>query len=108
MIKNKKSTILWFTGLSGAGKTTIAKTSYDSLINKGYQVKILDGDEIRKEIHFDLGFSKEDIEENNIKVAELCIRLMSSYEIIIVPIISPFKLVRKKIPSKIRNLKIRF
>ena len=101
MVKNNKSTILWFTGLSGAGKTTIAKTTYDFLINKDYKVKILDGDEIRSKIHSNLGFSKEDIEQNNIKIAELCIHLMSSNEIILVPIISPFKLVRKKIKDMI-------
>ena len=98
---NKKSNIFWFTGLSGAGKTTIATTSYNFLINKGYKVKILDGDEIRKEIHFDLGFSKKDIEKNNLKVAELCISLMSVYEIILVPIISPFISVRKKVKKMI-------
>ena len=97
MNKNKQSNIFWFTGLSGSGKTTIAKTLYDYLINKDYKVKILDGDEIRNEIHFNLGFSKNDIEKNNIKIAELCISLMPSYEIILVPIISPFISVRKKV-----------
>tara|TARA_Y100001970_G_scaffold15871_1_gene17873 strand:+ start:58105 stop:58653 length:549 start_codon:yes stop_codon:yes gene_type:complete len=99
--RNKQSNIFWFTGLSGAGKTTIATTLYNFLVNKGYGVKILDGDEIRKEIHFDLGFSKKDIEKNNLKIAELCISLMSAYEIILVPIISPFISVRKKVKKMI-------
>lgn len=82
--------VLWFTGLSGSGKTTIAKSLSKKLIKKNYNVKILDGDEIRESIHTDLGFSPEDIELNNQKISFLCKKLIMSYDIVIVPIISPF------------------
>jgi len=87
--------VLWFTGLSGSGKTTIAINLFKELIRKNYKAKILDGDEIRESIHTDLGFSPEDIELNNQKVASLCKKLVKEYDIIIVPIISPFSRSRK-------------
>jgi len=97
----KRSKVLWFTGLSGSGKTTIAEGTYQHLIKNGKKVKILDGDKIRGEIHYNLGFTKMDIEKNNKKIAELCIDLISSYDFIIVPIISPFSYLRKKVRAMI-------
>ena len=69
----KKCTkVLWFTGLSGSGKSTIAGSLSKKLIDKNYKVKILDGDEIRETIHSNFKFSPSDIEINNQKVANLC------------------------------------
>jgi len=87
--------VLWFTGLSGSGKTTIANSLSKRLGDKGYKVKILDGDEIRDSIHSDLGFTPEDIELNNKKVSVLCKERIKLYDVIIVPIISPFSRARK-------------
>ena len=70
IFNQRRSKVLWFTGLSGAGKTTIAEGTYEYLIKKGIRVKILDGDKIRSEMHYNLGFTKEDIEENNEKNIE--------------------------------------
>jgi len=92
IMRNK---VLWFTGLSGSGKTTIANSLSEILIKQNYKVKILDGDEIRESIHSDLGFSPEDIAVNNQKVAFLCKEMIGTYDFIIVPIISPFSRSRK-------------
>jgi bifunctional enzyme CysN/CysC len=55
---------VWFTGLSGAGKTTITQAVYEKLWAKGLKVEVLDGDVVRRQLSKDLGFSKEDRDEN--------------------------------------------
>ena len=67
---------LWLTGLSGAGKTTIAKTIEASLKSQQIPVYMLDGDEIRRGLSSDLGFSNEDRTENIRRIAEVS-RLMA-------------------------------
>jgi len=54
---------LWFTGLSGAGKTTVALGLFNELEKRGKKVKIMDGDEIRNSIHSTLTFSPKDIKK---------------------------------------------
>ena len=83
--------VLWLTGLSGSGKSTIALGAYERFVEFKYKVKILDGDYIRNTIHVNLKFTPEDIIENNHKTAFLCKSIMDQYQYIIVPIISPFK-----------------
>ena len=82
---------MWFTGLSGSGKSTIAMGISKILLESGYSIKILDGDEIRSSIHTQLGFSPKDIIINNNRIAVMSNNLLQNYNIIIVPIISPFK-----------------
>ena len=86
-----KPKVLWFTGLSGSGKSTIAPGVSKILRKKNYSVKILDGDEIRNSIHVNLGFSHDDISKNNKNIAIICKEIMYDYDFILVPIISPFK-----------------
>ena len=83
--------MFWFTGLSGAGKTTVANAAAEALRQEGRSVRILDGDDVRNQLHRHLGFSKADILENNRLISELCIEAMESSDIIFVPIISPLK-----------------
>ncbi len=83
--------VFWFTGLSGVGKTTIAKIANFRLQKMGLKVLVLDGDVVRNELHRDLGFSKSDIEENNRLISEICVKKKKEYDIILVPIISPYK-----------------
>jgi len=87
--------IFWFTGLSGAGKTTVALGAKPLLEKKGYSVLVLDGDEIRKNLHVNLGFTKEDIKKNNALIAELCAEKRKSHDAIFVSIISPYRESRK-------------
>lgn len=99
----KKATVIWFTGLSGSGKTTIAKALYDRLIKKGNKVLIFDGDKIRATIHRKLSFSKEDIKNNNLKIAEMIVEKQNLYDYILVPIISPFREHRNRVRKIIKS-----
>ena len=82
--------VLWFTGLSGSGKTTISLILKKQLEDKKKKVNVLDGDAIRKTLHKKIGFSKKDIFLNNKLVAELAKKHLNDYDIILVPIISPY------------------
>jgi adenylyl-sulfate kinase len=107
----RKAFVLWFTGLSGSGKTTIAEALQDRLIKKRKKVLILDGDTVRSRINNKLGFSKEDIRINNLKVSELVIENQDIYDIILVPIISPYRshrdIVRKRIKKNFNEIFIK-
>lgn len=91
MSSSVKGTVLWFCGLSGSGKTTIANALKKELENKGMRISIVDGDIVRETLHRHLGFSPEDIRLNNKLIAELCLKQTEDYDFILVPIISPFK-----------------
>lgn len=95
--------VIWFTGLSGSGKTTITKGLYKHLRNRGKRVKILDGDEIREDLHSQLGFTPDDIRKNNALVAQMCKSLKKDYDYILVALISPFSESRKQAREIIGN-----
>ena len=82
--------ILWFTGLSGSGKSTIADKLKRDFESEGKKVLILDGDVVREKLHKHLGFSREDIKENNRLIAELAKKEINNYDLIIIPVISPY------------------
>jgi adenylylsulfate kinase len=84
------SPVFWFTGLSGAGKTTVALAVKRLLEAEGRSVKILDGDEVRARFHTTLGFSEADVKENNRLISELCKEHRQNHDVVLVPIISPF------------------
>jgi adenylyl-sulfate kinase len=83
--------VLWFTGLSGSGKTTLAGVLKVKLEQRGNEVKIIDGDTVREKLHRHLGFSPEDICENNRLVAQLCQKYVTEYDFLLVPVIAPFR-----------------
>jgi adenylylsulfate kinase-like enzyme len=83
--------VIWLTGQSGSGKTTIARA-----LQQKINGVILDGDEMRESISTDLGFSKEDRETHNLRVARLA-KVLSKYAPIIVSVIAPFEDSREKI-----------
>jgi len=85
------ATIAWFTGLSGSGKSAIADKVAETLRDQGHEVRVIDGDDVRGTAHRHLGFSPEDIRENNRLVALLCQESLSQFDVILVPIISPFR-----------------
>ncbi len=88
--------VLWFTGLSGSGKSTIAVQLQKRLFDKGYNVFVLDGDSIRKGLNRDLGFSPEDRSENIRRVAEVAALFAQSGTIVITSFISPYREDRRK------------
>lgn len=90
----QRSRVIWMTGLSGAGKTTIAKGLEKELYNRGYLSQVLDGDNIRSGINNNLGFSGEDRMENIRRIAEVSKLLMDSGIITINSFISPTREIR--------------
>jgi adenylyl-sulfate kinase len=88
-MKNR-ARVFWFTGLSGSGKSTVASAVKSLLDAEGYSVLILDGDDVRRRFHADLGFSEEDIKKNNSLIAQLCETSLKDYDAVFVPIISPY------------------
>lgn len=83
--------VFWLCGLSGAGKSTIAKAARDRLTDAGVSVLNLDGDVIREHLHTNLGFSREDVLANNLGIARLCHRQSGECDVILVPVISPLQ-----------------
>lgn len=82
-------TIFWFTGLSGAGKTTLADGLHQALVEGNHRSVVLDGDVVRKGLNRDLGFTREDRMENNRRIAEVARLLRDSGLIVLVSCISP-------------------
>jgi len=97
----KKCFVFWFTGLSGAGKSTVAQQVQAQLQNQNIATLILDGDDVRQRLHQYLGFSEKDVKHNNALIAELCIKEGNDYQVILVPIISPFASSRAKAKEQI-------
>jgi adenylyl-sulfate kinase len=86
----KKGLVFWFTGLSGSGKTTVAEATKIVIEGSGYAVLIIDGDDVRSRLHIDLGFSPEDIKKNNSLIVQLCETQRCNFDVLLVPIISPY------------------
>lgn len=82
--------IVQFTGLSGAGKTTLAEAFLSDFSKKGYRIKIIDGDVYRQTLCKDLGFSKADRIENISRLGKLAHELAVDYDYIIIAAINPF------------------
>lgn len=86
----KNGLVFWFTGLSGAGKTTLAQAARIELEAMGHSVMLLDGDGLRPVLSAGLGFGRADVIENNSRVARHCARHRAEADILLVPIISPY------------------
>ena len=91
-----KPGVLWFTGLSGAGKSTLAMALEQRLFDKGYQVYVLDGDNVRTGLNANLGFSPEDRAENIRRVGEVAALLADAGLIVITAFISPYRADRER------------
>ncbi|WP_282140694.1 adenylyl-sulfate kinase [Cytobacillus oceanisediminis] len=97
------SKIIWFTGLSGSGKTTIANELEDILHSKGISTFILDGDNIRQGLNNDLGFSQEDRKENIRRIGEVAKLFVDSGIVVLVTFISPFASERKLVRDMVEK-----
>ena len=101
--QKQKGFVLWFTGLSQAGKTTVANRVYDILKKKGVKLERLDGDIVRKSISADLGFTKEDRDENIRRIMRVAKLLSQNGTGVICSFISPYKKIRDKIRKEVTN-----
>jgi adenylylsulfate kinase len=90
----KTAKIFWCTGMSGAGKTTLASHAKVELEKHDLKILIIDGDVVRKKYKTQLGFNRDDVKKNNLNVVEICQNERGKYDCIIVPIISPIDAVR--------------
>jgi len=91
MLKKQKPCVLWFTGLSGSGKSTIANLLEQQLQGEAKHSYLLDGDNIRHGLCGDLGFSDRDRVENIRRISELCKLFVDAGEIVLAAFISPFR-----------------
>jgi bifunctional enzyme CysN/CysC len=88
--KNQKAKVIWLTGLSGSGKSTIANALEKKLFAMGIHSYVLDGDNVRLGLNKDLGFTREDRAENVRRVAEVAHTLYDAGLVTIVALVSPF------------------
>lgn len=88
---NQKPCILWFTGLSGSGKSTVANAVEVELFKRGIKTYLLDGDNVRHGLNKDLGFSETDRIENIRRIGEVSKLFVDSGLIVLTAFISPFK-----------------
>lgn len=94
---------LWFTGLPSSGKSTVAKRVEEELRGQGIEMHNLDGDNVRKKLHPDLGFTEDERATNNRRVSFIA-RLMNEHDIgVIVAAVSPFKDARENARQEIEQ-----
>ena len=92
-----RSFLVWFTGLSGSGKSTIANATEKVLFEKGLKTYILDGDNIREGLNGDLTFSAEDRTENIRRIAEVANLMIDAGVIVLAAFVSPYRTDRENI-----------
>ncbi|WP_417865360.1 adenylyl-sulfate kinase [Xanthomarina gelatinilytica] len=98
------SFLMWFTGLSGSGKSTIANVVEQELHKQGVKTYILDGDNIRKGINSDLSFSPEDRTENIRRIAEISHLMIDAGLVVLAAFVSPYKKDRENIKSIVKDV----
>ena len=101
-MNEKKGFTIWFTGLSGAGKTTVSRIVQDRLRERGIMnVEVLDGDVVRTNLSKGLGFSKEDRDINIRRIGFVCNLLSRNNVIAIASAISPYRAIRDEVRASI-------
>jgi adenylyl-sulfate kinase len=98
-----KGFTLWFTGLSGAGKSTISEVIAERLRGEGHRAELLDGDVVRTNLSQGLGFSKEDRDINVRRIGFVCELLSRNGVVAVVAAISPYRDVREELRARIPN-----
>lgn len=98
-----KGFTIWFTGLSGAGKTTLAREVEKRLRARGMKVEVLDGDVVRQNLSKGLGFSKEDRDTNIRRIGFVCKLLSRNNVVAIAAAISPYREIRDEVRREIGN-----
>ena len=98
-----RGAVIWFTGLSGSGKTTVAQIVEEKLLDAGVPVEILDGDVVRENLSKGLGFSEEDRNTNIRRIAFVAHLLQRNGTFVITAAISPYKAIRDEAHSMIKD-----
>ena len=97
--KSQKARVIWLTGLSGSGKSTIANALEQRLFASGAHAYVLDGDNLRLGLNMDLGFTPEDRAENVRRVSEVAKLMVDAGLIVITALVSPFEVDRQRAKS---------
>jgi adenylylsulfate kinase len=96
---------VWFTGLSGAGKTTLCRALEPALLALGQRVRVLDAEEIRRDSNRDLGFSKADRDENVARIGSIARNLVKQNIVVLVAAISPYREARGHVRAQIGSVR---
>jgi adenylylsulfate kinase len=99
----ERGAVIWFTGLSGSGKTTVAHIVEEQLLDAGVPVEVLDGDVVRENLSKGLGFSKEDRDTNIRRIAFVAHLLQRNGVFVITAAISPYREIRDEARAMIRD-----
>ncbi len=102
-VSRERGCVIWFTGLSGSGKTTIAHAVEELLLGAGVPVEILDGDVVRENLSKGLGFSKEDRDINIRRIAFVAHLLQRNGVFVITAAISPYRSIREEARAMIKD-----
>lgn len=101
MTGDRQGGVVWLTGLSGAGKTTVARGAAATLGHEGYRAVVLDGDALRDGLNADLGFSRDDRLENIRRIGEVARLFAENGLLCIVAAISPYAAARNAVRARI-------
>lgn len=104
ILKNHGSFLMWFTGLSGSGKSTIANAVEQELHNQGIHTYTLDGDNVRQGLNKDLSFAPEDRKENIRRIAEVANLFVDAGVVVLAAFVSPYKKDREKIEKTVKDV----
>ena len=102
-LKGQRPVVLWFTGLSGSGKSTIANAVERRLLDLGHHSYLLDGDNIRHGLNKDLGFSDADRVENIRRIGEVAKLFVDAGNIVLTAFISPFRADRDQVRQMVAH-----
>jgi len=103
-VKLKQPFVLWFTGLPCSGKTTLSQKLEHIFNSYNIELKVLDGDILRKSFSKNLGYSKKDRQQHNLQVAEIAYEIYAKGTPVCVALISPYLEIRKKIKDNYENV----
>lgn len=99
-LNQHKSGLVWFTGLSASGKSTIAHAVEKELFQRGIRAYVLDGDNVRHGLNANLGFSPEDREENIRRIAEVAHLMVDAGLVVLAAFISPYREDRESVRKR--------